>query len=298
MPADRKPSSLDGIKRLAKSIKAASGVTHAVALNEAARRAGFENYAHARKALTRKKEPAVPTTTRRRGEPAGLAAFRERSRAAWTNALNTIDPEESHARTWTSRSAIIAVLEPFVGQNNNHALLPTGGGQDFTSVTRANDAGCIELRVGRSTGYVVKPKRLTMERIESDPGESFLLLELDELPPSGVYARDEDEDKEPDVPQGDRGKEELLELSPGEYVDRSIWDRGFLSYDDDGRERPLPRTARIVVRWFRGQILLVAKGSLWNGDSGTYDGRHNRMSANTIRRIIERSLEAAQGEQD
>lgn len=46
-----RPSSLDGIKRLAKSLKVERGIQHVRALDEAARLAGFQNFRHARKAL-------------------------------------------------------------------------------------------------------------------------------------------------------------------------------------------------------------------------------------------------------
>lgn len=46
-----RPSTLDGIKRLAKSIKAERGIQHVQALDEAARSASFENFRHARNVL-------------------------------------------------------------------------------------------------------------------------------------------------------------------------------------------------------------------------------------------------------
>jgi hypothetical protein len=46
-----RPSTLDGIKRLAKSIKTERAIQHAVALDESARLAGFENFRHARNKL-------------------------------------------------------------------------------------------------------------------------------------------------------------------------------------------------------------------------------------------------------
>ncbi|MGH8027869.1 MAG: DUF5623 domain-containing protein [Pseudoxanthomonas sp.] len=45
------PSTLDGIKRLAKSIKRERTLTHLQSLNEAARQAGFENFRHAQNNL-------------------------------------------------------------------------------------------------------------------------------------------------------------------------------------------------------------------------------------------------------
>lgn len=46
-----RPSSLDGIKRLAKSIKAEKGTQHTQALDEASRAAGFQNFRHASNTL-------------------------------------------------------------------------------------------------------------------------------------------------------------------------------------------------------------------------------------------------------
>lgn len=52
------PSTMDGIKRLAKAIKRERNLTHHQALDEAARRAGFENIRHAQHAI-----PAAPAPT-------------------------------------------------------------------------------------------------------------------------------------------------------------------------------------------------------------------------------------------
>lgn len=46
-----RPSTIDGIKRLAKSIKKVRGIAHALALDEASRFAEFENFRHARNIL-------------------------------------------------------------------------------------------------------------------------------------------------------------------------------------------------------------------------------------------------------
>lgn len=45
------PSTVDGIKRLAKSIKRERHITHSEALNQAAKVAGFENYRHAQRTI-------------------------------------------------------------------------------------------------------------------------------------------------------------------------------------------------------------------------------------------------------
>ncbi|MBG6708153.1 DUF5623 domain-containing protein [Pseudomonas aeruginosa] len=47
------PSTVDGIKRLAKAIKREFGITHHKALEEAARKAGFQNFLHAKRAIAK-----------------------------------------------------------------------------------------------------------------------------------------------------------------------------------------------------------------------------------------------------
>jgi len=288
------PSTLDGIKRLAKHIKSEGGIAHAKALDRAARRAGYENFAHAKRQLDKANHSASPPK-KRPGAPSGLAEYHRKARAEWDAAIDTLTgPGAPSTMVWRGKRAIASALSGFMGQGRNHAHFPTGGGHDFLDVADSIEPDCLEFKVSEGIAYVMKPSKLTLERLDTS-GNSFLLLELDELEPSGVY--DDDEEDEDGAEDGDsdanRGSEELLELSPGEYVDRGLWDRGFLDYDEDGREIPFPDDARIVVRWFRGKVLFVGKGSLWNGDPGTYDGRHDRMSPTQIRRLIERSLAAA-----
>ena len=146
------------------------------------------------------------------------------------------------------------------------------------------------LRWMTVSSWIMKPRSLTLERLES-AGNSFLLLELDNLDPSGVDGTDENEpDGDSDAEHAKLSREELLEVAPAEYVSRDVWDRGFLDRDENGDDIPIPRDARLAVRWLQGKVLLVAKGSLWNRDPATYDGRHNGMTAAQIRRTIERSL--------
>jgi|GEM_PF-1087536 len=291
------PKTLDGVKRLARRLKAEDGLTHARALDKAAVIAGHPNYKSMKRTLDAlAKAPAVsgPPLSRKGPTNMPLDTFRKSNRAAWDAAIQPLGVTPGLSETWSSPTAIARALDPVMGLNLNHALLPTGGGHDFESVRPSREPGCLEFRIGERTGYIVRPKKLTFERLEAE-GESFFLLELDTLEPSGVYdTDDEDEDEdEDDRPARVRESEELLELSPGDYASRDVWDRGFLRYNEDGSEEPLPRSARVVVRWFGGKILIVAKASLWNSASETYDGRQNRMTASQIRTVIERSLEAA-----
>lgn len=192
--------------------------------------------------------------------------------------------------TWEGAHNIAAALRPFMGLDNNHTHFPSGGGHDFLSVRASVERGCLEFAVSSRIAYIMKPRSLTLERIDSSPAESFLMLELDELQPSGVYERDEDEDGDREDPSDAmrrvRMSEELVDLGGGDYVERGVWDRGFVDHEDD----PLPDEARLVRRFFRGRVMFVSKGSIWNGAPRTYSGVHDQASNAIIRQAIERAI--------
>ena len=56
MTSDIVPKSMEGIKRLAKKIKKEQGIAHMHALNEAAKRAGYSNFQHAKNVLEKEKQ--------------------------------------------------------------------------------------------------------------------------------------------------------------------------------------------------------------------------------------------------
>ena len=229
----------------------------------------------------------------RQGFPLPLDDFHKTSCAAWDAAVASASSGSAApaSRVWRGDQEISQALDPFMRENCSHAHLPTGGGVDFLSVRpSAAEPGCLEFTVGDRFVQIMKPRSLTLERIDS-PGNSFLLLELDNLDPSGVDGTDENEpDGDSDAEHAELSSEELLEVAPAEYVSRDVWDRGFLDHDENGEEIPIPHDARLTVRWLQGKVLLVAKGSLWNRVHATYDGRHNGMTAAQIRSTIERSL--------
>lgn len=207
--------------------------------------------------------------------------FHEECRARWDEAVKSVAGSGKVDKLqWQSPTEMISTLSPFMGENRNHAHLPSGGGRDFLSVARSTEKACLDFDVSKRSVYIMKPAKLTLELIDS-PGQSFFLLELDHLAPSGLYDTDRERP---------RLSEEVVELADGDYENREVWDRGFLDIDANGIAIPLPGEARLAVRWLSGKVLFVAKGSLWNGDPGTYDGRHNSMTASEIRGVIEKSL--------
>lgn len=183
-----------------------------------------------------------------------------------------------NVQTWEVLADMQHVFAPFMGQNKNHAYYPTGGGMDFLSCQMSREQGCLDFMVGERTATVVCPSALTLDYFPQAPEESFFFLELAELAPSDVY-------------QTSVGmSEELVELQPGKFVDRGVWDNGFYGHDEDGREMPLSSDARLVVRRFRGGIVLVSKGSLWNNTPKTYDGSYNALGRHGVRQIISTTL--------
>lgn len=207
------------------------------------------------------------------------AELRRESLAFWSGKIeHVVGGNPPATSTWRGLQSICDVLQPFMAANMNHAHLPTGGGLDVLDVGPSAERGCLEFRVGERSAWVVRPESLTLEHIPASPIDSFLLLDLARLDPNDADDRQSD------------NREEFLELKPGKYVEREVWDRGFLRYDEDGREVPLPSGCRLVTRWLKGKILIVAKGSLWNGTPATYDGEHNSMRSADIRATIERWL--------
>jgi hypothetical protein len=206
--------------------------------------------------------------------------FRRQVRAFWVTAIEAVGGSTPPTTaTWTGLESICNTLHPFMGSNRNHAHLPTGGGMDISKVQPSvTEAGCIELVVDGGATYMARPSALTFEHFPAAPINTFLLLELADLQPSGVYG------------EHHRPSEELVELTPGQYVERGVWDDGYYGHDERGREIPLPDDSRLIVRWFSGKILFVAKGSLWNGTPATYRGQHNNMTSTQIRQAIEHCL--------
>jgi hypothetical protein len=278
------PSSVEGIKRFAKEIASRKGIKHTAALDEAAQLAGYQTFIHAKRVLAKAGAPRPPTlgSQNRRYSEMNYSDFHLKNRARWSAAVNDLAHTGDASLRWTALEQIEQVLKPFLGENYSHAHLPTGGGLDYRSVKKSRELGCLEFAWGSGAIAVAKPKALTIERINEDVAESTVLLELGALQTTGVY------DEERSEREVEFGQEEVLEID-GRYYARDGVDDGYYR-DERGRERDLPERWRLVSRWLRGQILIVAKGSLWNGTPKTYSGLHNSMNSTEIRRLIEKSI--------
>lgn len=285
------PESIEGIKRLADRLQRRFKLPRNEALDAAAQRGGFNNFIFARRAIADCDRRILTSARQRREINRSRQEYRSRTKREWSSSVEAvaIDPRSS---VWTENYAIIEAIAPFVGEGRNHGFFPTGGGNDFTDVRPSNERGCIELMVGE-LAYIVRPRRLRLERFADQLPESFLFLELDELAPSEVYEPgDTDEDEMVTDPmlrrslRRHRDSEELVDVGGGHYLEREVWDRGYVDHYDD----PLPRHARRVQRLLRGNVMIACKAGIWNGIRATYLGQHDQLGADGVRETLERLI--------
>ena len=281
MRKNTRPTTIDGIKSLARDLKSEHRIKHADALNLSARFAGFGNFQHAHRALAGGQDHD--------SQHQDHDQWRNENLAGWELGVRQANPDLISTQTFTGLEAIQKALTPFLGDGVNHALLPTGGGIDIRDIEQSHERGCLSLKPHSRLDYVVKPVRLIMETIPEQPGQSFFLLELDNLAQTGVYRYLVDEEDIASVEHYNERRQEEVVYVDGEYLERSHWDSHSM-FDEDGYEIDLPRHSRLTVRWLNGKLLIVAKSSLWNSYPDTYDGRHDQMEAQVIRMIIEDAI--------
>lgn len=203
--------------------------------------------------------------------------FRRENLSQWSAAISEIFPNAiPSSYEWKKKPDIMRILNKLGSiPSLNHTFLPTGGGLDLAGCTEAGEADCVALDLG--TFHVLKPRALQFEAVTHDLRWAYFRLEAAPLPPTGISRT------------ADALREILTEIGPGSYLDGEVWERGYLRIDDDGSEVPLPEGARSVRRYLSGAFVVFAKGSAYNADASTYDGRHNAMTAPQFRQYVHRS---------
>ena len=126
---------------------------------------------------------------------------------------------------------------------------------------------------------VVKPRQLMFESFPGFSEWAYFRPETDQLAPSGAYKKSAGT------------YEEVLELTPGEYLPRTIYDEGFQTEPQTGQQIPLPPTARVVTRQLQGSFVVFAKASHFN-EIDSYQGKHNRFTTDDFRNEIEKIVRA------
>lgn len=211
-------------------------------------------------------------------------SFQHASLGDWKHVQNALFPLGVPERVeWRDQASVVAILN-LLSQTArlNHAFAPEGGGFDLSGAGPSNEQGCVELRFEQKIAVVVKIERLLFESFPGAEDWAYFRLECAPLAPSGVY-------------ESVIGRfEELLEISPGDYLDRSYYDQGFIECDAaSGEPIPLPNSARVVSRLRGGAFVVFAKASEFNAID-TYQGKHDLMTADQFRNAIERAVARAQ----
>jgi hypothetical protein len=207
-------------------------------------------------------------------------SFKSKNAKQWDAGLTQVFPLSVPAtKKWTYPAEIVSVLNYFCGKAVNHTMLPSRGGSDILRVAYNSTSDLIEFSADSKRAYVSRPATLEFAYIKSSPVDSFFLLTIKSMDALGL-------DK--DV-TGNR--EEVIELPDGRLVSSHCLDRGYIGHDEDGNELPVPENYRLLVRFLEGKYLMVAKSSRWNRANGTYDGRHNKLTAADIHEMLSKSLE-------
>jgi len=198
---------------------------------------------------------------------------------AWRSVVEELAPSCSSI-SWRALRDIVRVLA-LVGRKapENATILPLGTFLDLTGAAAGHEPECVELRFGyEAGGRLVRPRELQLVVPEADPLREFAYfrLELASLAPSGVA-------DESDLPF-----EEVLEVSPGEYVNLSRLEEGTFEPDAAGDELPLPAGARRVVRHFNGVLVIASKMS-WL-EANAEELRHNETTAEEFRAIVDEEI--------
>lgn len=176
----------------------------------------------------------------------------------WTEILNTtFDNNIPEYSRWEDYHDIIKILNLISSEKkSNHMYFPDGGGMDLLSACQSNELGLIELHNGFTD--ILNPLKLTFHKT-NDSNESYFRLEMKEIKPMT-------EGNNTDFSEG------VCEISPLKYISLHYLDLG--EYDN----MPLPSSARQVTRRLKGSIIIVGKGSVYNGLRGVYNGEHNKYN--------------------
>lgn len=199
--------------------------------------------------------------------------YQIRNKAEWNEIQQILFPFSFPERViWTNIKNILDVLNILAKSHSlNHMFLPRGGGLDLRNACCSTEENCIELNADGLI-YIVQPKRLLFESFGSDTQWNYFRLETSDLATIS------------DQKHAEYDEEPLTEITPGNYTDYECY-----KYNDFNG-RPLPGSARQVVRILRGDFVIFAKTSIYNKVSATYDGRHNKVNSDEFREYISRSV--------
>ena len=223
------------------------------------------------------KRPTVKEFKKRLIEWERIYSDYDASQASDWNFLNTqlFGQAPADSSSWSNRNVIVDVLN-IVGKTPayNHMFFHDKGGMDFLSAQIAAEDGCIKLYDTQGICRLVKPKKLYFEGFGDNYRWNYFLLELDNLEPV---------DKSCVLDE-----EYLVEDRPAHYVSGRYVQYGVYDYDEG---TPLPDGYEVLLRYIKGQFLIVMKFGPYNKINSTYDGRHGDCSPEVFRTYISKLID-------
>ncbi|MBU5353197.1 serine/threonine protein kinase [Paenibacillus barcinonensis] len=203
------------------------------------------------------------------------SSFRSEEINKWENFLGELFSNDIPEQfEWTRSFDVIDILNK-IGKASisNHTFFPERGGLDLTSAKESNEQGCIEVNFDSLT-HILNVKKVKFQSFPGAPLEwAHFRIITSPLKPSGIY-------------ENLRSNfEELTETTPGNYIHQKYSDHG------EYQGKPLPHTARSLTRMFGGDFVIFSKGSLYNANSGTYDGRHNKLGEERFLKHLRAAIE-------
>ncbi len=168
---------------------------------------------------------------------------------------------------WTDTNAITEVLKLLCRRESlNHCFFPSGGGMDITDVGVTEGGTAILLWHGELSATIIKPIRLTLERVRGGPQAGYATLEATTLDPLGVHEKNE-------------WNEELLRCNEYDYM--------ALPGEDDS----WPKNVAHVSRYFKpGMFIIAPKGGIFN-QVDSYEGKGNALGRDKLRAFFEKALD-------
>lgn len=199
--------------------------------------------------------------------------YEAKTKKQWKDLIQSLFPQKKVSRAIWEREQISDVLTYISSiKKLTHILFPDGGGLDLLGIKISFEKDCIELCTNAGS-YITKPKRLIFDSFSSDQNWDYFRIESDPLNPISLNNIQEK-----------RFSEALTELRPGEYTIYECWEH------NDFNAKDLPQTARPVVRFFRGDFLIVRNTSNYLKMPDFYRGIHNKMSSDGFKELIMRLL--------
>ena len=162
---------------------------------------------------------------------------------------------------WTDKEEIVRVLNVINSRNAyNHMFLPIGGGMDFVRAELAAEKDCIALIDEAKVYHIVKPKYLLFEKVDNSTTlYDYFLLVCENI------------DSVSDECFTDT-YEELLDIGNGTYISSKDEVYGVVDYETG---ELLPVDYKVILRYFKGNILIVPKQGVYNKIFDAYDARHS-----------------------